>query len=669
MKRIGIAFLLFTSLGYCGVARAQTCYGVTSSGTLFRFDLATPTNVVTVGSMGIVPEAIDFRPQTVAQQGTKPLLYALDVGPTTTQLYMVSTLSAAITPVGSGIPSQVSSGGAGDYSLLGSTIGFDFNPRTVAPDNSIRIRVVASNGTSLRLNSDTGAVAAVDTDLNFAAGDVNTGTPSVDGLAYINNNVATDPAGGATTLYDMDFGKDDLLIQNPPNSGTLNTVGSFGIGIDALAGIGFDIFTDPASTDDSIAGHRGYAVMRRTEPNKYLLYDVNLGNGQITNGRLIGGGIDFEGGFAIDPVLAATFRFSASSYTVNENGGSATITVQRVGGSSTASVNYAATNGTAVQPGDYGASFGTLQFTPAQTSRTFTVPIVNDSGDEPNETINLVLTGPINGVIDSPSTAVLTIADNDPTPTFSISGHIANHSGTAMPGTSVSRTGGSNVTTDASGNYSFTGVVAGSYTIAPVTTPALTGVTFTPASTSVTVSSSNLTNINFLATFTISGRVANHSGAGIPNVQVRRVQGSSSVTVVTNASGNFSFVNVRSGSYTLEPVLTPALSGMSFTPVSRSVTVGTTNVTNQNFIGMFSASGRISNSAGVAMPNVLVRLNTSTTSTSTLTDASGNYRFSNVRSGGYTLVPSQSGKTFSPASRSISVTTLSLTNQNFIGSP
>ena len=48
---------------------------------------------------------------------------------------------------------------------------------------------------------------------------------------------------------------------------------------------------------------RGLAVLRRsaTAGGSYLLYDVNLATGAITNGRLVGGGLDFTGGFAVVP--------------------------------------------------------------------------------------------------------------------------------------------------------------------------------------------------------------------------------------------------------------------------------------------------------------------------------------------------------------------------------
>ena len=283
-------------------AQAQTAYGVTANGTLFRFDVDTPGTVATIGNLGIVPEAIDFRPGT-------GVLYAIDVGPTTTQLYTVSVLTAAVTPVGTGFPSQVVDG-AGSYNLLNSSIGFDFNPRTLQPDGSVRIRVVASNGTNLRLNSDTGAVAGVDTPLAYAAGDANAGnSPFVDAVAYINSAQSTPAAAGTTSLFGMDSRNDDLVVfQGSPNTGVLETVGDFGVTIDALPVIGFDIFSDPLSMDDSIAGDFGFAVLERdaTAGGAYLLYDVDLMTGEISMGALVGGGLSFDGGFAVIPEPSTT---------------------------------------------------------------------------------------------------------------------------------------------------------------------------------------------------------------------------------------------------------------------------------------------------------------------------------------------------------------------------
>lgn len=300
------------ALAFGQSTQAQVAYGITSTGLLFRFDISSPGPVTNIRNLGITPEAVDFRP------GTRTL-YALDVEPEITQLYSIDALTGSLTAVGDGFPTTVADEPTGNYSLAGATIGLDFNPRTLQADGSVRIRVVASNGTNLRLNSDTGLVANVDAPLAYAAGDPNAAaTPSVDAAAYINSTDSTVPAAGTTTLYVLDFGTDSLATQNPPNDGTLNTVGPLGAGLDVLPGIGFDIVSDPNSTDDTIAGDTGYAVLRRADVagGAYLVYNVNLATGQLTGGALVGNGADFAGGFAVLPqdavagqVLISEFRF------------------------------------------------------------------------------------------------------------------------------------------------------------------------------------------------------------------------------------------------------------------------------------------------------------------------------------------------------------------------
>jgi hypothetical protein len=107
--------------------------------------------------------------------------------------------------------------------------------------------------------------------------------------------------------------------------------------------------------------------------------------------------------------------FSAASYTKNEAGPTATITVSRSGGTASGiTIGYATSNGTATTGQDYSARSGTLSFGAGATSVTFTVPITNDSVDEPNETVNLTLSNPGGGAtLGARPTAVLTIVDND----------------------------------------------------------------------------------------------------------------------------------------------------------------------------------------------------------------------------------------------------------------
>jgi len=80
-------------------------------------------------------------------------------------------------------------------------------------------------------------------------------------------------------------------------------------------------------------------------------------------------------------------------------------------------VAYATTNGTATAGTDYTATSGTLSFAPGQTSMTVAVPIVGDTAYEPDETLTLTLSNPVNGTLGT-ATATGTIR-NDDVPTAS----------------------------------------------------------------------------------------------------------------------------------------------------------------------------------------------------------------------------------------------------------
>src|SRR3954469_15564098 len=102
----------------------------------------------------------------------------------------------------------------------------------------------------------------------------------------------------------------------------------------------------------------------------------------------------------------STFSFQSSLFSVGESGGSATITVVRGGATNiAASVNYSTSNGSALAGSDYTVTTGTLNFAAGQTVKTFNVPILGDTTDEPNETVNLALS--------SGATSQLSIVDDD----------------------------------------------------------------------------------------------------------------------------------------------------------------------------------------------------------------------------------------------------------------
>ncbi len=109
-------------------------------------------------------------------------------------------------------------------------------------------------------------------------------------------------------------------------------------------------------------------------------------------------------------------QFLSPSYTVDENNVTlATITVIRTGGdNAAASVQLNLSDGTATAPNDYLNEPITINFAFGESIKTITVPIIDDSIVESNETINLTLSNPSTGlIIGAQNTALLTILAND----------------------------------------------------------------------------------------------------------------------------------------------------------------------------------------------------------------------------------------------------------------
>ncbi|MBD1824918.1 DUF4347 domain-containing protein [Cyanobacteria bacterium FACHB-DQ100] len=116
----------------------------------------------------------------------------------------------------------------------------------------------------------------------------------------------------------------------------------------------------------------------------------------------------------IDNDSPSSYTFSAAVYNINENAGSATITVRRNGNTALAgSINYATSNDTATAGSDYTAASGILTFATGETSKTFTIALRDDAEGERNETVNVTLSNPSGGSLGTQPTATLSIADND----------------------------------------------------------------------------------------------------------------------------------------------------------------------------------------------------------------------------------------------------------------
>jgi Bacterial Ig domain/IPT/TIG domain/Beta-propeller repeat/Carboxypeptidase regulatory-like domain len=175
---------------------------------------------------------------------------------------------------------------------------------------------------------------------------------------------------------------------------------------------------------------------------------------------------------------------------------------------------------------------------------------------------------------------------------YSISGRVTTVGGaSSVNGATVTLSGGQNATTitDASGFYVFYNLPPGrTYTV----TPSLPPYRFLPSSQTISNLSSNQTADFQIATYSISGRVTDASGASLPDTTIS-LGGSQTATALTDANGNYSFINLaQSGNYTVTPSKSDVLLTYNFTPPSYSFNDLGANQT-ANFTGSTSLTGRL----------------------------------------------------------------------------
>ena len=330
---------------------------LTSGSQLLTFDSASPGTVTTTPITGLTNSdtlvAIDYRPSNgqLFGLGTRALPSVVAPAPLNGQLYLINPTSGTATPVGSGFVISTAGGGSG--------IGFDFNP---AVD---RIRLVTENGTNLRLNPDTGAIAGTDSKLAYESTSFDLlvgGTPPTPQVAAASYTLNPRGTGTVTTLYGLDSNLDLLFTQGGPeqdpsaNAGQLFPVSK--VGFDVIPGSAFDI---ESGTDKAFATGAG---------NK--LYSVNLTTGATASLGTLGQTIT---GLAVAPPTTGPGTFSLpATIAFNADRGPIQVPVTRTGGSSLpATVDFSTASGTAVSGADFAPASGTLNFAPGETTKLITL--------------------------------------------------------------------------------------------------------------------------------------------------------------------------------------------------------------------------------------------------------------------------------------------------------
>lgn len=206
------AFVLAAAVPAAG-ASAADLLGLTTGDELIRFDQTNPGNLslfVTVTGLQAGEDLVG-----IAYRASTGQVYGVG---DTSRLYTINLETGAATQVGN---SQFAT------LLSGTDFAVDWNPVTD------QIRVVSDMDQNLRVSPVDGT-AIVDTPVAFAVGDPNAAAdPAVTAGAYTNGF----QGAAATTLFVIDTTLNILATQNPPNDGTLTTIGALGVDPTAAAGM------------------------------------------------------------------------------------------------------------------------------------------------------------------------------------------------------------------------------------------------------------------------------------------------------------------------------------------------------------------------------------------------------------------------------------------------
>jgi len=139
--------------------------------------------------------------------------------------------------------------------------------------------------------------------------------------------------------------------------------------------------------------------------------------------------------------------------------------------------------------------------------------------------------------------------------------------------------------------------------------------------------------------------------------------GVASATTTADDSGKYSFGGLANGRY----AITPSKDGYSFSPASQAVTIKDADVTDVNFTATavhptYTISGSLSPASAGEGATVTL---SGAVSLATIADGSGNYSFSGLSNGSYSVKPSKLKATFNPASQAVTINEASVTSVNF----
>ena len=300
-----------------------------------------------------------------------------------------------------------------------------------------------------------------------------TGTPAAASVIVTDNDVLPGTLVFSAPTYGVNeaAGTVTLLVTRTGGSGGAASVNYATVGGTAVAGIAYTTTAGTLSWIDGDSTSKSITVpiLNQALTSGTQSFSVSLSG---ATGATIGTPTTANVIIADNDVIPGNLEFSASTYSVNEAAGSITLAISRTGGSSgAASVQYATVNGTASAGIAYTVETGTLSWLDGDSSsKSIIVPILDQGLTSGSQSFAVHLSGVTGATIGIPSTATVSIADNDIKPQISWATPGAITYGTALSSTQL------NATSNIPGTFTYSpapGVIlgAGSQTLSVVFVP------------------------------------------------------------------------------------------------------------------------------------------------------------------------------------------------------